>query len=123
MTGHWPEGNPEHENRIKSDNRWSNIKDLATKRENGGNRGPQLNNTSGLKGVSWNRRAKKWQAQIVFGRHINLGLFEDLRLAGLTYDAASKLVFGLRFSCLNFSAEDSDHIVLSDRIMRLIGGL
>jgi len=29
MTGHWPERNPEHENRIKSDNRWENIKDLA----------------------------------------------------------------------------------------------
>jgi hypothetical protein len=29
MTGHWPIGNPEHENQIRSDNRWENIKDLA----------------------------------------------------------------------------------------------
>lgn len=42
--GHWPDGNPEHENLIKSDNRWENIKDLATGSENMGNRVAYSNN-------------------------------------------------------------------------------
>src|ERR1019366_5029466 len=51
--GHWPEGNPEHENQNKSDNCWKNICDLATKSENGANQVISNRNTSGLKGVTW----------------------------------------------------------------------
>jgi hypothetical protein len=124
MTGHWPEGNPEHENRIRHDNRWENIKDLATVYENGGNQGRQSNNRSGLKGVLWYKKTKKWLAHIgCFGKQIHLGYFEDLRLAGLTYDAAAKLVWGPRFSCLNFLPWESDHIVLSPRAVSLIESL
>jgi hypothetical protein len=119
MTGHWPDGNPEHENRIPGDNRWENIKDLApSQSENGGNQGLRRNNTSGLKGVSWLSAKQKWMAKIEIRRkQINLGHFVDPHLAGLTYDAAAKLVWGLRFSNLNFPAEESEHIVLPDRVL------
>jgi hypothetical protein len=121
MTGHWPERNPEHENRIKSDNRWENIKDLARNQsENMGNQGPHMNNTSGLKGVSWDKQKRKWMSRIRVRRPIPLGYFTDLRLAGLTYDAAAKLAWGLRFSCLNFPPEESDHIVLLERVFQQI---
>jgi hypothetical protein len=123
MTGSWPDGNPEHESRIGSDNRWINICDLATRRENGGNRNLNRNSTSGLKGVTWSKQKRKWVSQIeVLDRRLHLGYFTDPRLAGITYDAAAKLVFGLRFSCLNFPPEESDRIVLSDRILSYING-
>jgi hypothetical protein len=124
MTGLWPERNPDHENRIRHDNRWSNIKDLSPGRsENGGNRNLGVNNTSGLKGVYWSREHNRWQAQIeVLGRNLYLGRFPDLHLAGLTYDAAAKLAWGLRFSCLNFPSEESDHIVLPERVTQWILG-
>src|ERR1019366_7223373 len=91
MTGHWPDGNPEHENRIGSDNRWENIKDLVPDQShNMGNKSFQRNNTSGMKGVSWQRG--KWFVLIeVRAIGVNLGRFDDLREAGLTYDAAAKL--------------------------------
>jgi hypothetical protein len=117
----WPDRDPEHENLIKSDNRWENIKDLATGSENMGNRVAYSNNTSGLKGVSWFKRDKKWQVHVgINGTAIGVGYFEDHRLAGLTYDAAAKAVWGLRFSNLNFPTEESDHIVLPDRVIRRI---
>lgn len=42
------------------------------------NRGISRNNTSGCKGVVWNRQKNKWQAQITVDyRHKNLGLYSD----------------------------------------------
>jgi hypothetical protein len=123
MTGHWPDRNPEHENLDKTDNRWENIKDLAPgASHNGGHRGLFRNNTSGLKGVCWNRGKRKWNSQIgVHHATILIGRFDDPRLAGLTYDAAAKLAWGRRFSCLNFPWEESDHIVLPERVIQRIG--
>jgi len=122
MTGFWPYMDPDHENRIRHDNRWENIRDLATKHESMGNQGLRGNNTSGLKGVSWYRSSQKWRVRIaIHWKHIHLGYFDDLRLAGLTYDAAAKLAWGLRFSCLNFPPEESDHIVLPSCVLERIG--
>jgi hypothetical protein len=122
MTGSWPSGNPEHKNRIPSDNRWENIKDVARNQsENMGNQGISKNNTSGLKGVSWFKPDRKWRVRLKLSRrYILLGYFTDLRLAGLTYDAAAKIAWGRRFACLNFPWEESDHIVLPERVLSLI---
>jgi len=122
MTGRWPERDPEHGNRIRHDNRWSNICDVATRSENSGNQGFREDSSSGLRGVSWHIGAGKWLAKIMFnGRAVHLGYFTDLRLAGLTYDVAAKLAWGERFSCLNFSSGESDNIVLSERVLRVMG--
>lgn len=51
MTGHWPEGPLDHINRIRRDNRWTNIRP-ATTAENNRNRSAQSTNLIGLKGVS-----------------------------------------------------------------------
>jgi len=37
---------------------------VATRSENGSNRGPQVNNKSGFKGVSWDSERKQWLAQL-----------------------------------------------------------
>jgi hypothetical protein len=39
-------------------------------------------NTSGYKGVTWHKQARKWRAQIkINGRAISLGLFKDITQA------------------------------------------
>lgn len=53
----------DHINRIKTDNRKSNLR-LGTMANNNCNREKLSNNTSGIIGVSWCNRDKVWSAQI-----------------------------------------------------------
>lgn len=61
-TGEWPV-EIDHINRVKSDNRWVNLR--STNRS-GNMRNTSLgkNSTSGHKGVSWCKRENKWRAWI-----------------------------------------------------------
>lgn len=68
---------------------------LATNAQNLCNRGPNKNNTSGFKGVSWNKRSGKWRSQIwKDGVTHHLGLFADLREAASAYDKAALELHG-----------------------------
>lgn len=59
------------------DNRRYNLR-VATDSENNMNREIPSNNTSGVVGVSWNKNAQKWTAQIkINGKKIHLGTFAD----------------------------------------------
>jgi hypothetical protein len=59
----------------------------------------QANNTSGVKGVSWNRRDQKWQAKIVVnGRSRAVGTFIDLEAAKEAVRAARERAFG-EYAC------------------------
>ena len=61
----------------------SNIR-VCTTQQNGQNSRIPKNNTSGVKGVSWNKRMNKWQAIINFGNEFgisintHLGYFTDI---------------------------------------------
>lgn len=56
-------------------NQLSNLR-LATRQENSRNMRKPESNTSGVKGVVWHKKGKKWQAQIkTNGKNIYLGLF------------------------------------------------
>lgn len=82
-TGSWPTTNVDHINGIKCDNRWCNLR-LATKSQNGMNRGVQSNNTSGFKGVSRNRN--RWSASIhIAGRKRHLGTYDTPEEAYAVY--------------------------------------
>jgi len=76
--GRWPHDQLDHINGRKTDNRIANLREV----DNQGNmRNAALpsHNTSGICGVSWNKRCGKWTAQIkVDGEKIHLGYFDDI---------------------------------------------
>jgi len=84
------------------DNQRSNLR-IATIAQNGQNKGLSRANTSGYKGVVWNRERNRWRAQIVVeGRSIYLGSFIDLIEAAQAYDVAAQHHFG-EFARLNLT--------------------
>lgn len=84
----------DHKNRNSLDDKFSNLR-LATCSQNNSNRGTPSHNTSGRKGVHWNKQSNKWLAKIkIKGKVIYLGFFDNLDKAGEAYVNASKKYFG-----------------------------
>lgn len=80
MTGEIP-SEVDHINRVRDDNQWPNLRP-ATRRENAGNKGPQRNNASGHRGVTWHKQHGKWLARgMRDGRMFHLGYFTSLEAA------------------------------------------
>lgn len=92
----------DHKNRNTLYNLEENLR-VCTNSQNLTNRGAQINNISGYKGVS--SSLEKWYARIKIGeKQVYLGTFETAELAARAYDAAAKQNFG-EFAGLNFPAE------------------
>lgn len=80
VTGEYPKSQVDHRDRNRSNNAWINLRE-ATPSENSCNKA--TNNRSGVRGVSWNKRAGKWVAQVSFRRITHyLGLFDSIEEAG-----------------------------------------
>ena len=93
MTGEWPR-KLDHKNRIKSDNRWKNLRE-ATNAENARNRNPASNNTTGHSGVGWFKQYGKWRSMIkVNGKSIFLGYFDSFSDAVAVRKLAEIRYFG-----------------------------
>lgn len=87
--GVWPTHQVDHRNGVRDDNRRDNLR-AATRSQNSMNRGPARTNTSGRKGVTWNKHSKKWMASIkAGGRGKTLGHFGDLDAAAQAYQQAA----------------------------------
>lgn len=75
----------DHINGDKSDNRLSNLR-LATDAENKRNVGPRSHNTSGFKGVSYDRQTGRWLAHATFnGKGVHLGRHASKEAAAEAY--------------------------------------
>lgn len=86
--GKFPEGEIDHINGIRNDNRIANLRDVAHL-ENQRNRNANSNNASGVGGVGWSKNAGKWRAGIqVDGSAKHLGYFDDIEDAAQARKAA-----------------------------------
>jgi hypothetical protein len=103
VTGEDPEGEIDHRNRDKGDNRWLNLRQ-ATHAQNTHNRPRMGDNTTGYKGVYLDKRrgrCKKWGAVIeVTGRRRFLGLYNTPDAAAAAYSKAALHLQG-DYSCDN----------------------
>ena len=94
MTDEWPTCQIDHINLDRADNHWTNLRE-ATASQNRANIRPQINNTSGFKGVSWKKRSNWWETQIeVNGKGIYLGHFDCPAAAHFAYIVAAEKYFG-----------------------------
>lgn len=76
MTGEWPKNFVDHKDTNRANNKWDNLRDVE-RRVNARNKSMQVNNKSGVTGVSWDKLNNKWVSNIcVKGHLIYLGRFE-----------------------------------------------
>jgi hypothetical protein len=78
----------------KTNNRIENLR-IATQNENMQNSKIRSNNTSGVKGVSWNKQIKKWRARIrICGKEFHVGYFHTKEEAEAAVIAARNNLHG-----------------------------
>lgn len=79
--GEWPERHIDHIDGDVTNNRIENLR-LVDNLENNRNQRLPKNNTSGIIGVSWNKKTGKWTAQIKVNRRtVHLGSFPNIEEA------------------------------------------
>jgi HNH endonuclease/AP2 domain len=90
----------DHIHGIKDDNRISELRE-ATSSQNKCNKPKRKDNTSGFKGVTWHKGAKKWMTQIgINKRSYFLGYFDTPEKAALAFNKAAIELHG-EFASLN----------------------
>ncbi len=89
-TGRPPTNEIDHINGIRSDNRFSNLRDVSNV-ENGRNRTISTRNSSGVNGVHFHKKSGKWAAKIGDkGQSVWLGEFDVLEDAIAARQAAER---------------------------------
>ena len=86
--GRWPKGFLDHKNGIRHDNRIENLRECQQfeNMQNLSAKASLVNKTSRFTGVTWNKRDKRFKAQIkVRGKKIFLGNFKDEESAHKAY--------------------------------------
>src|SRR3989442_13096047 len=85
----------DHINGYPLDNRLCNLRDATASQQAWNSAKTGSKTSSRYKGVSWNRKMKKWQASICREyKLITLGFFETEELAATAYNQAAKELFG-----------------------------
>ena len=84
----------DHVNGNGLDNRRDNLQ-FVTHAQNLQNKAPDKNTSSVYKGVSWNKRIKRWTSQIMIDKKLrHLGRYENEQAAALAYNNAAIKHFG-----------------------------
>lgn len=87
MTGSWPEGQIDHINGLRDDNRFCNLRDVTQSRNMLNQKAPLQRNKVGILGISKVTRSDKYVAQFTFeGQKITVGYFRDPHEAKREYD-------------------------------------
>lgn len=80
----------DHINGIKTDNRRGNLR-FCTATQNSQNQKRHRDNTSGFKGVHWDKEQRKWRSYIqANGIRYRLGRFKSIEDAARAYDEACR---------------------------------
>lgn len=110
MEGYFPEGLVDHKDRVKTNNKWDNLRE-ASNSCNARNSNLSSTNTSGVLGVCWISERKKWSAHIkAEGKPQYLGRFTNKDNAVLArYKAEVKYKF---YTCMTTS---SAYLYLKER--------
>ena len=89
-----PDDMIDHINGNRLDNRIENLR-LCTPQQNQWNRSKSVKNTSGFKGVSYEKKNKKWRARIkIDGGNKCLGLYQTKQEAADAYNSYAKKIHG-----------------------------
>lgn len=92
--GRWPKEQIDHINGVRDDNRVCNLRE-ASSMENQWNAKRAINNSSGFKGVYFDKRFGVFVARITaHGTSYSLGKFETAAEAGAAYAKAAKFYHG-----------------------------
>lgn len=101
IAGALPGQQVDHEDRDTLNCRDKNLR-IATPLQNRANQGARRKNSSGFKGVAWERSCRKWVATITHKAiRYYLGAFRDPKRAALAHDRAALAIHG-EFAGLNF---------------------
>jgi len=94
MTGSWPKHQVDHINRDTGDDRWENLRE-AKQSQNKANSKRYRNNSTGLKGVTWEAERELFTVRIrENGVYRRLGRFETVEEAHEAYKKAAKRIYG-----------------------------
>jgi hypothetical protein len=100
MTGRWPEKEIDHENRVRGDNRWTNLRE-ATRSTNCINKMFHRQNRHGFRGLKIQTNGR-YQAVLTVGQvEYYCGTYGTKEEAAMAYDIAAIQHHG-EFAVLNF---------------------
>ena len=106
--GSFPNGEIDHINGVKDDNRIENLREVTRSVNCRSFRSNSRNVSSRFRGVHWHKRDEKWIAQIgIRGVTTYLGSFDCEIEAAKAYDRAA-IEHGFDVQALNFKPEDSE---------------
>lgn len=94
VTGEWPKEEVDHIDCKPENNSWDNLRE-ASRLQNVANMRISQRNTSGIKGVSWEKRFNRWHARTrVNGKTVHLGYYKSKDDAALAYRLAISEIHG-----------------------------
>jgi hypothetical protein len=111
MNGDAPFGDLDHINRVKDDNRICNLR-IVDRSQNMRNYLLCKNNTSGVRGVSWNKQFFRWDVNIKVGmKNIHIGVYKD-------FDDAVKARYEaeVKYNFINSLPDSTSHQYLQEAI-------
>lgn len=91
--GVWPEGEIDHINGVKVDDRIANLRvvDRAGNAKNMPETAQVNNHSCGLRGVTWNKQHRRWQSKLMANKTVHhVGYFETPQVAHEAYMAVKR---------------------------------